>query len=58
MWHNLLAGEGGFLGLISWLRYLYWAKSQKKKFLQYFLFKNWGPPYYKKMRTFSKLSDS
>lgn len=53
-----MAGEGGLMGLVAWLRYLYWAKSQKKKFMQYYLFKNWGPPYYKKMKTFPKLSQS
>jgi hypothetical protein len=42
--------------IVAWIRYLYWAKSQKKKFMQYYLFKNWGPPTYKFMRKFGKLS--
>ena len=40
---------------IAYVRYLYWAKGQKKNFLKYFLFKTWGPPFGKKMKTFSKL---
>jgi len=42
--------------IVSWIRYLYWNKSQKKKFMQYYLFKNWGPPSYKLMRKFKKLT--
>ena len=36
------------------IRYLYWAKNQKKKFLGFYLAKTYGPPYYKRMLTFDK----
>lgn len=57
-WHNLLGGQGGPMTLLAYVRYLYWAKNHKKKFLQYYLFKNWGPPFYKKMKTFPKLNQA
>lgn len=41
---NLLDKNGG---IISRARYLYWARSQKKEFLNYYLRKTWGPPYHK-----------
>jgi len=50
---NLLDKSGG---PISVLRYLYWGKMQKKKFLSYYLFKTWGPPYGKIMPRFFALS--
>jgi len=46
---NLIDKSGG---LISRLRYYYWAKFQKRKFLGYYLFKTWGPPTFKVMRRF------
>lgn len=46
---NLLDKSGG---LISTLRYYYWARNQKKKFLGYYLFKTWGPPTFRIKKTF------
>jgi len=45
-----LVGKNG--GIIARLRYYNWAKNQKKKFLGYYLFKTWGPPYGKLKKTF------
>ena len=56
-WHNLLGHQRGVMSIVNWLRYLYWAKNQRKKFLQYYLFKNYGPPTYKFMRRFPALKD-
>jgi hypothetical protein len=56
-WHNLLGHQRGVLSIVNWLRYLYWAKNQRKKFLQYYLFKNYGPPTYKFMRRFPALKE-
>jgi sulfide:quinone oxidoreductase len=49
---NLLDKNGG---IISRLRYYYWGRSQKKEFLNYYLFKTWGPPYHKFKKTFKEL---
>jgi hypothetical protein len=51
---NLFDSAGG---PISVLRYLYWGKMQKKKFLNYYLFKTWGPPLGKFMKRFSQLPE-
>ena len=53
-----MAGKGGLMTVISYLRYQYWGKRQKKQFLNYYLFKNWGPPFMKKMKTFGKMNQS
>jgi sulfide:quinone oxidoreductase len=50
---NLLDKSGG---IISKFRYLYWAKSQKKEFLNYYLRKTWGPPTHKFMKKFKELT--
>jgi len=42
-------------GIIAILRYLYWGKLQRRRFLGYYLFKTWGPPYYRFMRRFKEL---
>ena len=39
---------------LSYLRYYYWGKNMKKKFIQFYLFKNWGPPFYKFKKRFGK----
>jgi len=49
---NLLDKNGG---IISKARYLYWARSQKKEFLNYYLRKTWGPPYHKIAPKFKEL---
>jgi len=49
---NLLDAKGG---LISRLRWHYWTKNQRKKFLSYYLFKTWGPPTFKIKKTFKEL---
>jgi len=49
---NLLDRNGG---LISTIRYYYWGRAQKKKFLGYYLFKSWGPPTFKLKRYFQEL---
>ena len=48
---NMLGKNGG---LISKIRYYYWGKAQKRKFLGYYLFKTWGPPTFKFKKTFPK----
>lgn len=48
---NLLDKQGG---PVAYLRYLYWGKNMKKKFMQFYLFKNWGPPFYKFKKRFGK----
>ena len=51
-WHNLLGSKGGIIAIV---RYLYYAKNQKKKFLDYYLERNKGPPYFKFLPTFKEL---
>lgn len=46
---NLL-DKGG--SIIAYLRYHFWVKNMKKKFQQFYLFKNWGPPFYKFKKRF------
>jgi len=50
--YNLLDTSGG---LISRLRWHYYCKSQRKKFLNYYLFKTYGPPTHKFMKKFKEL---
>jgi len=45
-------------GPIARVRYWYWAKNQKKKFLNYYLAKSYGPPYHKILKTFRELPGS
>jgi len=54
-WQNLWHKNGG---PIARIRYLYWAKQQKRKFLNYYLHKTWGPPYHKFKKTFGELPGS
>lgn len=49
-----LLGKNG--GIVSNLRYYYWGKMQKKKFLSLYLFKSWGPPGGKFKKQFEPLS--
>jgi len=45
---------GSTIGLISRMRWQYYTRSQKKKFLSYYLFKTYGPPthkFFKKYKT-------
>lgn len=51
-WHNLLDKNGGPIAIA---RYYYWGKSQKRKFLGYYLLKSWGPPYHKFKKGFGEL---
>ncbi|CAK65264.1 unnamed protein product (macronuclear) [Paramecium tetraurelia] len=48
-WHNLYFSNGGFLAA---LRYYNWCKNFKKAFIDIYLEKNWGPPYYKIKKSF------
>ncbi|CAK61041.1 unnamed protein product (macronuclear) [Paramecium tetraurelia] len=48
-WHNLYFSNGGFLAA---LRYYNWCKNFKKAFIDIYLEKNWGPPYYKLKKSF------
>jgi NADH dehydrogenase FAD-containing subunit len=50
---NMWGSSGS--GLLSSLRYKYWSGSQKKEFLNYYLLKNWGPPYFKTYQRFKEL---
>ena len=43
-------------GPISRVRYYYWGKLQKKKFLGLYLFKSWGPPGHKFKKQFEPFS--
>lgn len=49
---NLLFKNGGIFARI---RYLNYCKTKLKKFLDFYLFKNWGPPYYKLKKSFKEL---
>jgi len=51
LWHK----DGG---IIARIRYMYWGKAQRRKFLGYYLFKTWGPPYHKFMKKFPELPGS
>lgn len=48
---NLLDRNGG---IISKLRYLNWARLQKKGFMDLYLGKSYGPPYYRIKKTFKE----
>lgn len=50
---HLLGKDGG---IISNLRYYYWGKLQKRKFLGLYLFKSWGPPGNKFKKQFEPFS--
>lgn len=49
-----LSGKNG--GVVSNIRYYYYGKLQKKKFLGLYLFKNWGPPGHKFKTQFEPFS--
>ncbi|KAM3131529.1 hypothetical protein pb186bvf_016313 [Paramecium bursaria] len=50
LWHSLYFSNGGFLAS---LRYYNWVKNFKKAFLDIYLEKNYGPPYYRFKKSFS-----
>ena len=50
---NLLDRNGG---IISKLRYINWARNQKKGFMDFYLGKNYGPPFYRIKKTFKELA--
>jgi len=49
---NLLDRSGG---IIAKLRYINWARNQKKGFMDFYLGKTWGPPFYRIKKTFKEL---
>lgn len=51
-WQNLWQPYG----IIGGARYKYWTSQQKKKFLDYYLHKTWGPPYHKFPQWFKELT--
>lgn len=42
-------------GPISAARYWFWSSKMKGKFLDLYMAKLWGPPYYKTKKTFKEL---
>jgi sulfide:quinone oxidoreductase len=56
-WHNLYFSDGGLLSQVrypnnSFIRYSLWVRGFKKAFMDIYLEKNWGPPYYRIKKTF------
>jgi len=52
---NLLGAGGGLGKIFTRLRWHFWTKIQRRRFLSYYLFKTMGPPTFKFLKKFPEL---